>query len=73
MDFVHGRLVLVIQHLQSNYREYDHFLNFMLSMGTPHHIFIVYFPVWFYLNHSVATKTIWSAVVGDWFSPIPKW
>ncbi|XP_034429826.1 glucose-6-phosphatase 2-like isoform X1 [Hippoglossus hippoglossus] len=73
MDLVHGSGVLVIQHLQNNYREYHSFLNFMSTVGDPRNIFLVYFPLWFHLSHKVGTKMIWVAVIGDWFNLIFKW
>ncbi|XP_075334638.1 glucose-6-phosphatase 2-like [Odontesthes bonariensis] len=73
MDFIHSFGVLVIQHLQSNYREYHSFLNFMSIVGDPRNIFSVYFPLWFHFNHNVGTKMIWVAVIGDWFNLIFKW
>ncbi len=73
MDFVHSSGVLVIQHLQNNYREYHDFLNFMSTVGDPRNIFSVYFPLWFHLSHNVGTKMIWAAVVGDWLNLIFKW
>ncbi|MBN3300227.1 glucose-6-phosphatase 2 [Amia ocellicauda] len=73
MDLIHSNGVLVIQHLQNNYRDYHHFLNFMSSVGDPRNIFSVYFPLWFQLNQIVGTKMIWVAVIGDWFNLIFKW
>lgn len=73
MDFIHSSEVLVIQHLQHNYRDYHDFLNFMSSVGDPHNIFSVYFPLWFQLSQIVGTKMIWVAVIGDWFNLIFKW
>uniref|UniRef100_A0A3P8TX55 Glucose-6-phosphatase n=1 Tax=Amphiprion percula TaxID=161767 RepID=A0A3P8TX55_AMPPE len=73
MDFVYSFGVLVIQHLQSNYREYHDFLNFMSTVGDPRNIFSVYFPLWFHLSHNMGTKMMWVAVVGDWFNLIFKW
>nr|XP_019945427.1 PREDICTED: glucose-6-phosphatase 2 isoform X1 [Paralichthys olivaceus] len=73
MDLVHGSGVLVIQHLQNNFREYHSFLNFMSTVGDPRNIFSVYFPLWFHLSHNVGTKMIWAAVIGDWFNLIFKW
>ncbi|CAG5865569.1 unnamed protein product [Menidia menidia] len=73
MDFIHNFGVLVIQHLQSNYREYYSFLNFMSAVGDPRNIFSVYFPLWFHFSHNVGTKMIWVAVIGDWFNLIFKW
>uniref|UniRef100_A0A668ALJ6 glucose-6-phosphatase n=3 Tax=Myripristis murdjan TaxID=586833 RepID=A0A668ALJ6_9TELE len=45
----------------------------MSAVGDPRNIFSVYFPLWFHLSHSVGTKMIWVAVVGDWFNLIFKW
>ncbi|XP_076603262.1 glucose-6-phosphatase 2-like [Chaetodon auriga] len=73
MDFVYSSGVLVIQHLQNNYREYHDFLNFMSTVGDPRNIFSVYFPLWFHLSHNVGTKMIWVAVIGDWLNLIFKW
>lgn len=73
MDFVYSSGVLVIQHLQNNYREYHDFLNFMSTVGDPRNIFSVYFPLWFHLSHDVGTKMIWVAVVGDWLNLVFKW
>ncbi|XP_023261360.1 glucose-6-phosphatase 2 [Seriola lalandi dorsalis] len=73
MDFVHSIGVLVIQHLQNNYRECHDFLSFMSAVGDPRNIFSVYFPLWFHLSHNVGTKMIWVAVIGDWFNLIFKW
>eukprot|EP00064_Thunnus_orientalis_P012469 superscaffoldBa00001915_g12504 len=73
MDFVYSSGVLVIQHLQTNYKEYHDFLNFMSTVGDPRNIFSVYFPLWFHLSHDVGTKMIWAAVFGDWFNLIFKW
>ncbi|XP_062258745.1 glucose-6-phosphatase 2-like isoform X2 [Platichthys flesus] len=73
MDLVHGSGVLVIQHLQNNYREYHSFLNFMSTVGDPRNIFSVYFPLWFHLSREVGTKMIWVAVIGDWLNLIFKW
>ncbi|XP_053296067.1 glucose-6-phosphatase 2 isoform X2 [Pleuronectes platessa] len=73
MDLVHISGVLVIQHLQNNYREYHSFLNFMSTVGDPRNIFSVYFPLWFHLSHKVGTKMIWVAVIGDWLNLIFKW
>ncbi|XP_020499826.2 glucose-6-phosphatase 2 [Labrus bergylta] len=73
MDFVYSSGVLVIQHLQENYREYHDFLNYMSTVGDPRNIFSVYFPLWFHLSHTVGIKMIWVAVIGDWFNLIFKW
>ncbi|XP_006636670.1 glucose-6-phosphatase 2 [Lepisosteus oculatus] len=73
MDFIHSNGVLVIQHLQNNYRDYHSFLNFMSSVGDPRNIFSVYFPLWFQFSQIVGTKMIWVAVIGDWFNLIFKW
>ncbi|XP_028446497.1 glucose-6-phosphatase 2 isoform X4 [Perca flavescens] len=73
MDFVYSSGVLVIQHLQKNYREHQGFLNFMSTVGDPRNIFSVYFPLWFHLSHNVGTKMIWVAVISDWFNLIFKW
>ncbi|KAM3608141.1 uncharacterized protein V6R79_019949 [Siganus canaliculatus] len=73
MDFVYNSGVLVIQHLQSSYREYHDFLNFMSTVGDPRNIFSVYFPLWFHLSHNVGIKMIWVAVIGDWLNLIFKW
>lgn len=73
MDFVYSSGVLVIEHLQNNYREYHDFLNFMSTVGDPRNIFSVYFPLWFHLSHNVGTKMIWVAVIGDWLNLIFKW
>ncbi|PWA31310.1 glucose-6-phosphatase 2-like isoform X1 [Gambusia affinis] len=73
MDFIHTSGVLIIQHLQNNYREYNSFLSFMSIVGDPRNIFYVYFPIWFHLSHNVGTKMMWVAVVGDWFNLIFKW
>ncbi|XP_035532464.1 glucose-6-phosphatase 2-like isoform X3 [Morone saxatilis] len=73
MDFVHSSGVLVIQHLQNNYREHHDFLNFMSTVGDPRNIFSVYFPLWFHLSHNVGKKMIWVAVFGDWLNLIFKW
>ncbi|XP_028662188.1 glucose-6-phosphatase 2-like [Erpetoichthys calabaricus] len=73
MDFVHSNGVLVIQHLQKNYREYQSFVHFMSSIGDPRNIFLVYFPLWFPLSHVVGTKIIWVAVIGDFANLIFKW
>ncbi len=73
MELVYSSGVLVIQHLQNNYREYHDFLNFMSTVGDPRNIFSVYFPLWFHLSHNVGTKMIWVAVIGDWFNLIFKW
>uniref|UniRef100_A0A4W5K3P6 Uncharacterized protein n=1 Tax=Hucho hucho TaxID=62062 RepID=A0A4W5K3P6_9TELE len=63
MDLIHSSGVLVIQHLQSNYRDYHEFLDFMTSVGDPRHIFSLDFPLWFQLT----TKMIFGPVIGDWF------
>lgn len=73
MDFVHSSGVLLIQHIQNNYREYYHYLSFMSSVGDPRNIFSIYFPVWFHLSPNVGTKMIWVAVFGDWLNLIFKW
>ncbi|XP_034549520.1 glucose-6-phosphatase 2-like isoform X2 [Notolabrus celidotus] len=73
MDSVYSHGVLVIQHLQNNYRECQDFLNFMSTVGDPRNIFSVYFPLWFHLSHNVGIKMIWVAVIGDWFNLIFKW
>ncbi|XP_058909943.1 glucose-6-phosphatase 2 isoform X1 [Kogia breviceps] len=73
MDFLHRNGVLIIQHLQKDYRAYYSFLNFMSNVGDPRNIFSFYFPLWFQLNQAVGTKMIWVAVVGDWFNLIFKW
>uniref|UniRef100_A0A5F9CID1 Glucose-6-phosphatase catalytic subunit 2 n=1 Tax=Oryctolagus cuniculus TaxID=9986 RepID=A0A5F9CID1_RABIT len=73
MDFLHRNGVLVIQHLQKDYRAYYDFLNFMSNVGDPRNIFSIYFPLWFQLNQTVGTKMIWVAVIGDWFNLIFKW
>lgn len=73
MDFLHRNGVLIIQHLQKDYRAYYNFLNFMSNVGDPRNIFSIYFPLWFQLNQTVGTKMIWVAVIGDWFNLIFKW
>ncbi|KAM9851205.1 glucose-6-phosphatase 2-like [Aulostomus maculatus] len=73
MDFIHSRGVLVIQHIQNNYREQNDFLSFMSTVGDPRNVFSIYFPLWFHLSHNVGTKMIWVAVFGDWFNLIFKW
>ncbi|XP_042172666.1 glucose-6-phosphatase 2 isoform X2 [Oncorhynchus tshawytscha] len=73
MDLIHSSGVLVIQHLQSNYKDYHDFLDFMSSVGDPRNIFSLYFPLWFQLSQIVGTKMIWVAVIGDWFNLIFKW
>ncbi|XP_049629442.1 glucose-6-phosphatase 2 isoform X2 [Suncus etruscus] len=73
MDFLHKDGVLIIQHLQKDYRAYYSFLNFMSNVGDPRNIFSIYFPLWFQLNQTVGTKMIWVAVIGDWFNLIFKW
>ncbi|KAF6113852.1 glucose-6-phosphatase catalytic subunit 2 [Phyllostomus discolor] len=73
MDFLHRNGVLIIQHLQKDYRAYYNFLSFMSNVGDPRNIFSIYFPLWFQLNQTVGTKMIWVAVVGDWFNLIFKW
>ncbi|KAM9342258.1 glucose-6-phosphatase 2-like [Pholidichthys leucotaenia] len=73
MDIIYSFGVLVIQHLQNNYREYRHLLDFMSTVGDPRNIFSVYFPLWFHLSHNVGTKMIWVAVIGDWCNLIFKW
>ncbi|XP_041118000.1 glucose-6-phosphatase 2-like [Polyodon spathula] len=72
-DLIHSNGVLVIHHLQKNYRDYLDFLNFMSSVGDPRNILSVYFPLWFQLSQIVGTKMIWVAVIGDWFNLIFKW
>lgn len=71
--FPHRNGVLIIQHLQKDYRAYYNFLNFMSNIGDPQNIFFIYFPLWFQLNQTVGTKMIWVAVIGDWFNLIFKW
>ncbi|RXM29041.1 Glucose-6-phosphatase 2 [Acipenser ruthenus] len=73
IDLIHSNGVLVIHHLQKNYRDYHDFLNFMSSVGDPRNILSVYFPLWFQLSQIVGTKMIWVAVIGDWFNLIFKW
>uniref|UniRef100_G1K933 Glucose-6-phosphatase 2 n=1 Tax=Anolis carolinensis TaxID=28377 RepID=G1K933_ANOCA len=73
MDLLHSNGVLIIQHLQKDYRSYQSFLNFMSHVGDPRNIFSIYFPLWFQLNRVVGTKMIWVAVIGDWFNLIFKW
>ncbi|NXS10938.1 G6PC2 phosphatase, partial [Neodrepanis coruscans] len=73
MDLLHSNGVLIIQHLQRDYRAYQDFLNFMSYVGDPRNIFSIYFPLWFQLNQVVGTKMIWVAVIGDWFNLIFKW
>ncbi|EDL27031.1 glucose-6-phosphatase 2 isoform 1 [Mus musculus] len=73
MDFLHRSGVLIIHHLQEDYRTYYGFLNFMSNVGDPRNIFSIYFPLWFQLNQNVGTKMIWVAVIGDWFNLIFKW
>ncbi|XP_014746402.1 PREDICTED: glucose-6-phosphatase 2 isoform X3 [Sturnus vulgaris] len=73
MDLLHSNGVLIIQHLQRDYRAYQDFLNFMSHVGDPRNIFSIYFPLWFQLNQVVGTKMIWVAVIGDWFNLIFKW
>lgn len=73
MDYVYSSGVLVIQHLQNNYRDCHDFLNFMSTVGDPRNIFSVYFPLWFHLSHNIGTKMIWVAVFGDWLNLILKW
>ncbi|XP_078795400.1 glucose-6-phosphatase 2 [Oryzias latipes] len=73
MDFIHSFGVLVIQHLQNDYKDYHALLNFMSTVGDPRNIFYFYFPFWFHLSHDVGTKMIWVAVIGDWFNLIFKW
>ncbi|XP_014347075.1 glucose-6-phosphatase 2 isoform X1 [Latimeria chalumnae] len=73
MDFLHSNGVLIIQHLQKNYKGYQDFLNFMSSVGDPRNIFSIYFPLWFQLSQMIGTKMIWVAVIGDWFNLIFKW
>ncbi|KAL2081433.1 hypothetical protein ACEWY4_023286 [Coilia grayii] len=73
MDVIHSSGVQVIQHLQSNYKDYHDFLNFMSSVGDPRNIFSLYFPLWFQLSQIVGTKMIWVAVIGDWLNLIFKW
>lgn len=73
MDLLYSSGVLVIQHLQSNYGEYQDFLNFMSAVGDPRNIFSLYFPLLFHLSHSVGTKMIWVAVIADWLNLILKW
>ncbi|CAB1328472.1 unnamed protein product, partial [Coregonus sp. 'balchen'] len=72
MDLIHSSGVLVIQHLQSNYKDYHDILDFMSSVGDPRNIFSLYFPLWFQLSQIVGTKMIWVAVIGDWFNLIFK-
>ncbi|KAL6088915.1 hypothetical protein STEG23_032767 [Scotinomys teguina] len=67
----HG--VLIIQHLQKDYRAYYDLINFMSNVGDPRNTFSIYFPLWFQLNRTVGTKMIWVAVIGDWFNLIFKW
>lgn len=73
MDFLQRGGVLIIQHLQRDYRAYYDFLYFMSNVGDPRNILSVYFPRWFPLSQAVGTKMIWVAVLGDWFSLIFKW
>ncbi|XP_001155854.3 glucose-6-phosphatase 2 isoform X1 [Pan troglodytes] len=73
MDFLHRNGVLIIQHLQKDYRAYYTFLNFMSNVGDPRNIFFIYFPLWFQFNQTVGTKMIWVAVIGDWLNLIFKW
>ncbi|XP_041663817.1 glucose-6-phosphatase 2-like [Cheilinus undulatus] len=73
MDFVYSSGVLVIQHLQNNYRECHEFLNLMSTVGDPRNIFSIYFPLWFHLSYNVGIKMIWVAVIGDWCNLILKW
>ncbi|XP_054644452.1 glucose-6-phosphatase 2-like isoform X2 [Dunckerocampus dactyliophorus] len=73
MDFVHSSGVLVIRYIQNNYGEYRDFLNLISTVGDPRNVFSVYFPLWFYLSHSVGTKMVWAAVFGDWLNLIFKW
>ncbi|NWH30586.1 G6PC2 phosphatase, partial [Chloropsis hardwickii] len=73
MDLLHSNGVLIIQHLQRDYRAYQDFLNFMSHVGDPRNIFSIYFPLCFQLNQVVGTKMIWVAVIGDWFNLIFKW
>ncbi|XP_077175033.1 glucose-6-phosphatase 2 [Paroedura picta] len=73
MDLLHRNGVLVIQHLQKDYRSFQGFLNFMSHVGDPRNIFLIYFPLWFQLNPVVGTKMVWAAVIGDWFNLIFKW
>lgn len=70
MDFLHRSGVLIIQHLQRDYRVYYDFLHFMSNVGDPRNTFSIYFPLWFQLNQAVGTKMIWVAVIGDWFNLI---
>lgn len=73
MDFLHWSRVLIIQHLQRDYRAYYDFLHFMSNVRDPRNTFSVYFPLWFQLNQVVGTKMIWVAAIGDWFNLIFKW
>ncbi|XP_060113261.1 glucose-6-phosphatase 2 [Heteronotia binoei] len=73
MDLLHRSGVLIIQHLQKDYRSYQRFLHFMSHVGDPRNIFLIYFPLWFQLNPVIGTKMIWVAVIGDWFNLIFKW
>uniref|UniRef100_A0A3Q3VQH6 Uncharacterized protein n=1 Tax=Mola mola TaxID=94237 RepID=A0A3Q3VQH6_MOLML len=59
-------------HLQSNYRDYHDFPNYMLTVGAPHNIFSLHFPLWFHLSHNVGTKMIWVVVIGDCLNLILK-
>ncbi|KAB0381370.1 hypothetical protein FD755_009154 [Muntiacus reevesi] len=69
MDFFHRNGVLIIQHLQKDYRAYYNFLYFMSNVGDPRNIFSIYFPLWFQLNQTVGTKMILVAIYPNHSSP----
>lgn len=73
MDLLHSWGVSLAVHLQTEYKEYQSWLEFASTVADLHATFFFFFPMWFHLSRRVGVKLVWVAVIGDWLNLVLKW
>ncbi|XP_041371597.1 glucose-6-phosphatase 2-like [Gigantopelta aegis] len=73
MDEIHAGGIIFIQHLQQHFKGFSEYMLFLSHLGDPRNAFLVYFPIAYFIHHSVGKRVVLVAAISEWLNAIFKW
>lgn len=73
MEALHERGIVMAQVLQDRLLGLEKFWLWATYLGDPKSVFIVFFPIAYFLDRKVGVAVLWIAIISEWLNLVFKW
>ncbi|KAG8446928.1 hypothetical protein GDO86_014398 [Hymenochirus boettgeri] len=73
MDEIHSAGIALAGLLQEQFQSSEKFWLWLTYLGDPGTIFLIYFPLSYYLQHRLGVTVLWIALLSEWLNLVFKW